>query len=179
YNAEKYIGKAIQSVLSQTFTDFELLIINDGSTDGTEQIIRSFADERIRLINQSNQGIAAALNIGLLNANADLIARFDADDICLPDRLAVQYQFLSEHPDYVIVGSDAEYIDRDDNYVFTHRMAAHTNEEIQQLKLHSCPFIHAAVLYHKKAVIQAGGYDTHAYAFQDHLLWAKITRLGK
>ncbi len=179
YNAEKYIHQAIDSVLGQSFTDFELLIINDGSTDGTEKIIRSYNDERIRLINQSNQGIAAALNLGLLNANAELVARFDADDICMPDRLKQQYDFLNAHPGYIIVGCDADYIDRDGEYVFTCTMPAHTDEEIQELTSSKCPFIHSAVLFRKEAVLQAGGYDANAFAFQDHLLWSKIIKQGK
>lgn len=178
FNAARYIGKAVQSVLNQTFTDFELLIINDGSTDETEKIIRSFGDERIRLINQSNQGIAAALNMGLMNANAPLIARFDADDICMPERLYVQYGFLHTHPDHLIVGSDADYIDMDGNYVFSCRLPAHTNEEIQGLAFRVCPFIHSAVMYRKEPVMKIGGYDTHAYAFQDHLLWTKVIKTG-
>ncbi len=179
YNAEKYIGEAIASVLNQTFTDFELLIINDGSTDTTKQIINSFTDPRIRLINQTNQGIAAALNIGLLNAKANLIARFDADDICMPERLMGQFNFLLDHPDYIIVGSDADYMDMNGEYVFTYRMPAHTNEAIQELTQSKCPFIHSAVLFRKDPIIKAGGYDTHAYAFQDHLLWSEIIKNGK
>ncbi len=179
YNGAKYIGKAIDSVLEQTFTDFELLIINDGSTDITEKIIRSYADDRIRLINQSNHGIAAALNMGLLNANAGLVARFDADDICMPGRLEIQYDFLLTHPDYIIVGSDAEYIDMHDEYIFTCSLPAHTNEEIQQLTFTKCPFIHSGVMFRKEQVLLAGGYNEHAYAFQDHLLWSTIIKKGK
>src|ERR1700754_2088364 len=84
YNAGKYIGEAIESVLEQTFTDFELLIVNDGSTDNTAAIIQSFTDPRIVLIQQPNLGVAAALNNGLKHARAEYIARFDADDICYP-----------------------------------------------------------------------------------------------
>src|ERR1700761_7286076 len=87
YNAGKYIAEAIASVLGQTFGDFELLIVNDGSTDDTLDIINSFDDKRIRVISQPNQGVAAALNTGLKHAKAEYIARFDADDICLPQRL--------------------------------------------------------------------------------------------
>jgi glycosyltransferase involved in cell wall biosynthesis len=179
YNADKYIYAAICSVLDQTFTDFELLIINDGSTDDTEKIIRAFSDKRIRLINQSNQGIAAALNMGLLNANADLVARFDADDICMRDRLSAQYDFLAEHLEYIIVGSDADYIDMNGEFVFTCRLPAHSDEEIRELTANRCPFIHSAVMFRKAAIMEAGGYDTHAYAFQDHLLWSKVIRKGK
>ena len=179
YNVAKYITKAINSVLAQTFTDFELLIINDGSTDDTEKIVRSFSDDRIRLINQTNQGVAAALNIGMLNARADLVARFDADDICLPERLMVQYNFLNDNPDYIIVGSDADYIDMNEEYVFTYSMPAHTNNEIQELPVNKCPFIHSAVLFRKEFILQAGGYNIEACAFEDHILWAKSIRLGK
>lgn len=179
YNAEKYIGEAITSVLNQTFHDFELLIINDGSTDTTVQVINSFTDPRIRLINQTNQGIAAALNIGLLNAKADLIARFDADDICMPERLMVQYDFLSDHPDYIIVGSDADFIDMNGNFVYTRSLPAHTNEEIQELTLDQCPLIHSAVLFRKEPIMHAGGYNTNAYGFEDLLLWSKIIKQGK
>src|SRR5258708_34774335 len=86
YNADKYIAEAITSVLEQSFTDFELLIINDGSTDETVNVVRSFNDPRIVLINQDNKGIASALNAGLNCARSPYIARFDADDICYPNR---------------------------------------------------------------------------------------------
>ena len=178
YNAEKYIRRAIESVLNQTFTDFELLIINDGSVDSTEDIIRSFPDSRIRVINQANQGIAAALNMGLLNAEAPLIARFDADDICLPQRLEAQYSFIQEFPNYVIVGSDAEYIDRNDEFVFHCQLPAHSFKEIQELTPDKCPFIHSAVMFRKDIILEAGGYNANAFAFQDHLLWSKVISMG-
>lgn len=179
YNAGKYIYAAIHSVLVQTFKDFELLIINDGSTDDTEEIIRSFPDGRIRLINQSNQGITAALNMGLLNANTGIIARFDGDDICMPGRLLAQYDFLIGHPEYVIVGSDADYIDMNGEFVFNCSLPAHSNTAIQELKIDRCPFIHSAVMFRKAAIMEAGAYDAHAYAFQDHLLWSKVLKRGK
>jgi glycosyltransferase involved in cell wall biosynthesis len=179
YNAEKYIGEAIDSVLAQTFMDFELLIINDGSTDSTSKIIDSYDDPRIRLINQSNQGIAAALNIGLLNAKADLIARFDADDICMPERLMLQYRFLLNHPDHIIVGSDADHVDMNGNFVYDRRMPAHTNEEIQSLGIETPAFIHSAVLYRKAPIMGLGGYNANAYAFQDLVLWSKVLKQGK
>src|SRR5471030_2083098 len=91
YNAEKYIGAAIASVLAQTYTDFELVIVNDGSTDGTQAVINTFDDERIITINQPNSGVAVALNTGLKYARGTYIARFDADDVCYPHRLEKQF----------------------------------------------------------------------------------------
>jgi glycosyltransferase involved in cell wall biosynthesis len=179
FNAEKYIVEAITSVLKQTFSDFELLIINDGSTDATQQLIESFTDERIRLINQTNQGISAALNIGLLNARADIIARFDADDICYPARLEKQYKFLAEQKDYILVGSDVDYVDKNGKFVFMSVHPGYTDEEIRILPYTVCPFYHPTVAYRKDAIIAAGMYDVNAHSFEDHLLWRKIIQFGK
>ena len=179
YNAEKYISDAIASVLAQSFADFELLIINDGSTDETENIIRSFTDQRIVLINQANQGVAAALNNGLQIAKAEYIARFDADDICMAQRLQTQYDFLFAHPEYTIVGSDVDYLDMNDEFIFSYSALMYSNEQIQQQQFIICPFIHSSVLFRKGAVIKAGGYNIHAHTFEDHLLWPKILSQGK
>jgi len=96
YNAGSYIREAIVSILEQTYTDFELLIVNDGSTDNTISVVMSFNDPRIVLVNKDHHGIAAALNTGLRLCDTYYIARFDADDICMPDRLEKQFNFLIE-----------------------------------------------------------------------------------
>ncbi|GAC1447899.1 MAG: hypothetical protein NVSMB7_08970 [Chitinophagaceae bacterium] len=178
YNAADYIEDAVRSVLAQTFRDFELLVINDGSADNTVSLIQSFNDDRIVLIEQEQLGIAAALNNGLKHARADYIARFDADDICFADRLEKQYNFMLANPDYIIVGSAADYIDHTGNYVFTHYPRAKTNHEIQALPYSTCPFIHASVLY-KKDTIAGIGYNVHAHSFEDHLLWQQLKSKGK
>jgi len=179
YNGEKYIADSVNSVLKQSFTDFELLIINDGSTDKTVKIIRSFNDTRIRLINQGNQGIAQSLNTGLKHSLAPYIARFDADDICYPDRLKIQYEFITAHPEYGIIGSAADYTDAENNYIFTQHPVAHLNEEIQELKYSLCPFIHSSVFYKKDVVLNNGGYNEHAYTYEDHFLWVNILKYTK
>jgi glycosyltransferase involved in cell wall biosynthesis len=179
FNAGKYIAEAIRSVLEQTFTDFELLIINDGSTDNTVAEINKFNDGRIRLIEAGHEGIAPALNRGLLEARGYYIARFDADDICYPDRLRVQYDFMEDHPDYILTGTEAEYIDMNGEYVFTLKYKAYSNDEIHHLDEAICPFSHVTVMYKRNEVIQAGGYDIYAYTFEDHLLWLKLIRMGK
>jgi glycosyltransferase involved in cell wall biosynthesis len=179
YNTGKYIHEAISSVLEQTFTDFELLIINDGSTDYTLDVINTFTDARIRVINQDNKGVANALNNGLNNARAPYIARFDADDVCYPNRLQVQYDFITAHPDYSIIGSACDYADVNGEYVFTYQPIAYSNAEIQQLDYKICPFIHSGVFYKKDVVLSAGGYNEHAYTFEDHFLWANILKNEK
>lgn len=176
YNAGKYIGEAIESVLQQTFTDFELLIVNDGSTDDTADVIRSFTDPRIVMIHQDNKGVALALNNGLKYARAPYIARFDADDVCHIERLQLQYDFMVSNLDYSIIGSAADYMDMDGTYLFTSTPPALTNEHIQQLEHSVCPFIHSTVFYKKEVILKAGGYNEHAYTYEDHFLWVNILK---
>ncbi len=179
YNAYRYIGVAIASVLSQSFGDFELLVIDDGSTDGTAGLVQTFSDSRIRYMYQDNQGIAGALNKGLAEARTNLIVRFDADDICLPDRLNRQFAFMETHQDYVLAGSMVDYMDKDGRYVFTYRPPASKDEAIRRLPGMVCPFIHSSVIYRKTSVMDLGGYPFHAHGFEDHLLWRGLLQKGK
>jgi glycosyltransferase involved in cell wall biosynthesis len=179
YNAENYITEAIRSVLTQSFTDFELLIINNSSTDNTVDKILQFDDPRIRLIEEPERGVGFALNTGLREAKGEFIARFDADDVCYPDRLRIQYDFMKNNPDYILTGSEADYMDMNGEYVFTLKYKAYTDTEIRNLDSSVCPFSHVTVMYKKNEVNRIGGYDTHAHTFEDHLLWLKIIHLGK
>ena len=105
YNTQEYIKDSIDSVLSQTFEDFNFIIINDGSTDDTGSIIDSYDDERIIHIElEENAGIATALNIGLMHTESDFVARFDSDDIMFSDRLEKQLRYLNNHPEVDILG---------------------------------------------------------------------------
>ena len=179
YNAGRYIREAISSVLAQTYQNFELLIINDGSTDDTASVVLSFNDPKIVLVNKQHEGIAQTLNTGLRMADGYYVARFDADDICMPDRLEKQLNFLNDHPDYVLVGSDAEYILENGDFLFNFKCIAHSNEEVQQNMYVYCPFVHSSVMYKRDAVIRAGGYDAHAHHFEDYLLWTRLAEMGK
>jgi|SRR5688572_26453099 len=178
-DGEKYIAEAIRSVLDQTFTDFELLIINDGSTDGTVSIIHQFSDPRIRLIEQPGQGIAIALNKGLQEAKGHYIARFDADDICFPGRLQKQVSFLDNNPGYVLVGCDVEYISESGEHLFNFHCAGYTHEEIMKRLYVDCPFIHSGVMYLREMVIKTGGYSPDAHNFEDYLLWIQLKKYGQ
>jgi glycosyltransferase involved in cell wall biosynthesis len=179
YNAGKYIREAISSVLQQSFRDFELLVVNDGSTDDTLSIALSIQDSRVIVINKEHAGIASALNTGLKLASAPYIARFDADDVCLPNRLETQFNFLHDHPDYVLVGTDAEYILENGDFLFNFKCIAHSDEEVKSKLYVYCPFIHSSVMYRKKDVIKAGGYNIHAHNFEDYLLWTNLAKMGK
>lgn len=110
YNGEKYLREAIDSILNQTFTHFEFIIVNDGSTDKSLNIIKSYNGSRIILVQQENKGLAAALNEGIKIAKGKYIAMMDADDISLPTRLEKQIQFMEAHPEYVAIGSWANKI---------------------------------------------------------------------
>ena len=178
YNAAPFISEAIDSVLSQSMTDFELLIVDDSSEDESVEIIKSYDDDRIRLLQRQHLGIDSTLNYGLTQSRSDIIARFDADDICFPQRLEQQYKFLSSNPEYVICGGNAEYIDARGDHLFYFDCKGYSNNEIHS-KLHShCPFIHSAVMYRKKEVLMAGGYSIHAHNFEDYLLWVRIAKFG-
>lgn len=179
YNAGCYIAEAIESVLCQTTNDFELLIVNDGSTDNTEEIIRSFNDDRITVISQKNKGVAEALNSGLHHAKGQYIARFDADDICFSERLEKQKHFLDVNPDYVITGSDAIYISEMGDYLCHYTCASHQDAQLKSSLLTICPFIHSSVMYRRDAVLRCGGYNELAHNMEDHLLWVQLSKLGK
>lgn len=179
YNAAPFLREAIDSVLSQTYSDFEFLIINDGSKDNSAEIIDSYTDTRIRVIHQENMGLVKTLNKGLKLAAGDLIARFDADDVCYPTRLQEQVEFFDTHPEYVLVGSEADYMDEEGNFIFRYKFKEYDDEEIRQTGFKSCPFIHSSVMFRKQAVLDAGGYDERAITFEDHLLWRKLADVGK
>ncbi|CAN5221741.1 hypothetical protein BH09BAC3_BH09BAC3_26720 [soil metagenome] len=178
YNTEKYIGEAIQSILNQTFTSFEFIIINDGSTDGTVEIIQSFSDSRIRLIDQSNSGIPRSLNTGIALAEADLIAHVDSDDIFFPQMLEKLYEVMLANPEYGIVGSNTDYMEVNGDYIFTHT-TPNTHNEITNVVSKKCPFIHSGVMYRRGQVLKAGGYDVNAHSFQDHILWANLLKISR
>jgi len=114
YNAERYIVLAIQSILDQTFGDFELLVIDDGSTDRTGEIVRAFTDPRVRLIrNETNLRMAATLNRGLQLVRSEIIARMDADDVAVRNRFALQMRYLNDHPEMALVGTGMTLIDEE------------------------------------------------------------------
>jgi len=178
YNAALYIKEAIDSVLAQSYTDFEFLIINDGSTDGTESIIRSYNDNRIKLHTQQNKGVIGALNYGLKLANGKYIARFDADDICYPNRLSVQYDYLVSHPNCVLLGSAADYIDKDGMFLFEWQPSGYTTVSIKERILVECPLDHPTVIFRKDVALKLGGYPDGALHFEDHLFWTQFFKYG-
>jgi len=180
YNGEPYLHDAIVSILEQTLVNFEFIIVNDGSTDKSFEIIKSFEDERIILINQQNAGLAKALNKGIRIAKGKYIARMDADDICIKNRLELQVEYMENNPDCVVVGSNAKVIDQCGNYVYTTKLPI-DNDQLRKL-LPSSPFVHSSVLMRKEAVEKCNFYYeeiSNLYSFEDVILWNKICHQGK
>lgn len=178
YNGEKYLKEAMDSILTQTLKKFEFLIIDDGSTDSSVDIINSYKDDRIRLISISNSGVAKALNYGLKMASGKYIARMDADDISYSDRLKIQYDFMKQNPDYLVIGSNINYITESGDFLFHFTQIPHSHEEILETCKIQCPFSHSVVFMQKDAVMECGGYP-EVYNFEDHLLWIKLLEKGK
>lgn len=177
YNSERFISEAIDSMLNQTFKNFEFLIINDASTDKTSNIIRNYQkkDKRIRVItNKKNLKLAATLNIGINKAKSEIIARMDPDDISHPDRLSIQYQFLKSHPKVAIVGANIRIIN--DNKLYSKREYPTTSVKLKRIMFRYSPFAHPAIMFRKKVFEEFGGYDETMAVCEDIDLWFKIGR---
>ena len=143
YNASKFLREAIDSILSQTYTDLELLIINDGSTDDSEQIIVSYSDPRIRYVkNESNLRLIATLNKGIGLTDTPYIVRMDADDISLPDRIALQVAYMDLHPDVALCGSGFRTMGLDD---ITSIYDEHHDDIMYQM-LYQCRILHPTII---------------------------------
>ena len=170
YNEELYLQQAIESILNQSLDDFEFVIVNDGSTDRSAEIIRSYNDSRIRLLNQENRGLTRSLNRGIKEARGGMIARMDADDISEPKRLEMQVEFLEANPDYVLVGTNV-WIMTDDGEIIRKSNYPVNDEGVRQVLLHTdySPFCHSSVMFRKDAAMKCGLYDERLATCQDWL----------
>lgn len=168
YNAEKFISAAIDSILQQTFQDFEFLVIDDGSTDNSISIIKSYNDPRIRLIqNEANSGISATLNKGILLSSTELIARMDADDISHPGRLQKQYDFFQETPECALLSCWVNVITEDEKLIRTEQFKS---KYYYYNLTFDCWMYHPTVMYKRSAVLDVGGYRSK-YAEDFDLFW--------
>jgi len=177
YNGERYLNEAVDSILGQTFTDFEFLIIDDASTDKTPEILRSYDDPRIRVVtNEENLGLSKSLNKGLALARGEFIARMDADDVSYPYRLQVQHEFMTQHPGAGVIGSWAEYIDRKGEIVHRYRAPIFPEENYFYLHFQNC-IVHSSVMFRKDVVISNNGYDESIDKAQDFELWNRLSKI--
>ena len=175
-NGEKYIKESIDSILKQTFTDFELLIMDDGSTDRTVERIERYTDERIRLIRRKHNFIRN-LNEGLELALGAYIARMDADDISMPERFVKQIAFMNSHPDIDCLGTWAIEIDDDGKEYFRKKMPITHEECLELFKKRDC-MIHPTVMFRRSYFEKAGLYPEDTYFGEDTMMWAKGFKSG-
>jgi len=180
YNEERDIEKAIESIITQTFTDWELIIVDDGSSDNTVSLIQGFAeqDSRIKLVcNESNQELSASLNIGVGLAKADLIARADADDINLPNRLAKQVEFMDANPDVDVLGTAAYLLDAEGRRVNA-VVYPQSHAELTELSFVKNHFFHPSVIIRRRFFETAGLYDPGYPNAEDKEIWLRGLQAG-
>jgi glycosyltransferase involved in cell wall biosynthesis len=185
YNGERFLAQAIESILSQSFTDFEFLILDDGSKDGTREIIEGFAarDPRIRPILRENRGLIASLNQLIGEARAELIARMDADDISKPERFARQITFLAENPECGVVGSWTEDIDEAGGRYHLDGADHPLDHEqfLEAVERGGSLLCHPSVIFRRDIVRSVGGYHAAFKHCEDMDLWlrlASVTRIA-
>ncbi|MHC1716407.1 MAG: glycosyltransferase family 2 protein [Candidatus Dojkabacteria bacterium] len=181
YNVEEYIKEAIESILNQTFNNWELIIIDDGSTDRTKKILKPYvkSDLRIRYIRkEKNVGITKNLNYAISLAKADLIARMDGDDISSVTRLDIQYEYMKENPKCVLAGTWAEMID-EKGVVLQQIKYPIQDWYLRAKMLLGDYFIHGSVIFRKEIILNSGGYPLEYKFCEDYALWSKVMKYGK
>jgi glycosyltransferase involved in cell wall biosynthesis len=178
YNGERHLARSIRSILDQSFTDFELLIIDDGSSDLSRSIVESFADHRIKLVSRENRGLTVSLNEGLALARGEYVARQDADDFSLPGRLEEEVALLDRRQDVALVGTNYTIIDDDDRRLATTSVFTHP-DDLAVAEIVSNQYGHGSVMFRKTVVDQLGGYDRSVGHVEDYDLFVRIGRVAR
>ena len=176
YNEKFHLREAVESVLEQTFTDYEFIIINDGSTDGSSDMLRQYAqfDERICVHHQENRGLTASLNKGCKLARGRYIARMDADDISLPERLAKQVHYMETHPEIGVLGTWVEYIDESGETYGQWRMPTQPGLIGWSLIFGTC-LAHPTVIMRSDVLKSLNYYRLEALHVEDYDLWTRAS----
>jgi glycosyltransferase involved in cell wall biosynthesis len=167
YNEDVFIKETIKSVLAQTFKDFEYVIIDDGSTDNTKKVIKSFKDKRIKYYyagkNKGFKNLANTANFGLSKCNGKYIARIDADDICFPKRLEIQYNYLEKNKSIFMIGGSCDIIDQKGRVIDEIIKKSYPSILYRYHLLNSNPFIHSSVMFRNKGVLYPSWADFYFY----------------
>jgi len=181
YNAEKYLREAIDSVLNQSFTDFELIAVDDGSTDSSLEILREYeqSDKRVRVVTQGNTGVAGARNRALSEVCAALVASLDADDIAENNWLKLLFEFMNKNPDCVVAGCRIVSMD-EDGALISNEMQALSEDEIEEVLLRGRGgIVNSGCIMRIDAVRKAGGYDPDLPVGEDVDLFLKLGEMGR
>jgi GT2 family glycosyltransferase len=179
HNGADYLQAALESVIAQTFRSWELIVVDDGSTDDTPTILTQYARrrERMHVLRQTNSGQTRALNAGLAMATGEYIARLDADDVMLPSRLEQQVSYLDAHPEVVLLGSAAKLIDGSGQPLCTYTPPCE-DWPLRQVLIRENPFVHPSVLMRAVALRSLQGYDERFRICQDYDLWFRLAQMG-
>jgi glycosyltransferase involved in cell wall biosynthesis len=175
YNDAEYLSDAIDSVLGQSFEDFEFIVVDDGSTDGSGDVVAGYRDPRLVVVRQAHRGLVGALNRGLSMARGRYVARQDADDVSLRDRLLKQAAFLDAHGDIALVGSAVGLIDEGGRLLREQAYPEEHSELCGLLEQVINPLPHSTVMFRRDAVIALGGYDERFPKAQDYALYLRLT----
>lgn len=181
WNSQQYLTEAVESVLAQTFKDFELIALDDGSTDTSLEILQKFEnqDSRIRVISGEHQGYSPLLNKGLSLAQGEYIARMDSDDVCLPNRFEEQVHFLNKNPDYVAVGSQAIRIDPEGDAIAQMEFPTDHNTIDQSQIAGRGKIMHPASMIRTEALLKINGYRPEFEPGEDFDLFIRLAEVGK
>ena len=183
YNGSSYLEETMESIVNQTFTDFEFIIIEDCSTDNSPEIIANYANKDKRIIivkNEENIGLTKSLNKGLKLAKGDYIARQDADDVSLPSRLEKEVLLLENNPEIGLVSCSFDVIDSQGNRIGEHkRLKSNPDLVSWYLLFHNHIGGHSQVMFRKKLAIELGGYDENRRYSQDYELWSRLMLVSK
>jgi len=180
YNAEPYLKEAIDSILEQTYENFELLAINDGSKDNSGKIIDNYAknDPRVKAVHQENTGIVTVLNRGIEMAKGEFIARMDSDDVSFPRRFEQQLAVFAKDPNVVLVAGGFEVIDEDGEFLYREVLPAHDRDLKRRMLLRN-PLAHGSVMFRKSVIDAVGPYTDEFGPTEDFELWSRIGTAGK
>lgn len=180
FNGQTTLMAAIESILTQTYGNFELIVIDDGSQDRSVEIVKQFSDKRIQLLTQTNKGLAKTLNVGIVHSNGDFIARQDQDDISMPTRIEKQVKRFIQNKDLVLLGTMGQSINNEGRIIRKITMPS-KNRDLQYITNFYNPFIHTSIMMRSLILKQIGGYAVEAEKQppEDYELWSRIKKMGQ
>ena len=173
YNAANYLSDAVDSILNQSYSDFECLILDDGSTDNTLEILEQYDDPRLKIYTKDRcEGLPKALNYLLAQTESEFVARQDADDISLPERIKQQFEYLRTNQKVCVLGTRAHTIDKNGKTIGITPLPTNVSEDLR----HRNSVVHGSVMFRREIIVKSGGYDEFFGRGQDYELWQRISR---